>query len=191
MWCLGRDTHYVASSMTWLSGVWSLSGRTFYKIGDKSVGGNGGGDGDGQLFVWEMNHSRKYGKNWTSVDHGLFYLNAFFANDGWTPISGGNLNRLRSSFETNPLVSIAAGRPPADTAGLALGIQLFDHTEDHSLIPEIAWEQPDSVDVFGFGMRFLLKTGPRTYGEVLGVYNWSDDPRFRREGIFLSHNFLF
>ena len=51
MWCLGRDTHYVASSMTWLSGVWSLSGRTFYKIGDKSVGGNGGGNGDGQLFV--------------------------------------------------------------------------------------------------------------------------------------------
>ena len=61
MWCLGRDAHYVASSMTWLSGVWSLSGRTFYKIGDKSLGGNGGVDGDGQLFAWEMNHSRKYG----------------------------------------------------------------------------------------------------------------------------------
>jgi hypothetical protein len=69
--------------------------------------------------------------------------------------------------------------------------EILATTEDHSLIPEIAWERPDGVDVFGFGMRFLLKTGPQTYGEVLGVYNWSDDPRFRREGIFLSHNFLF
>ena len=121
----------------------------------------------------------------------MFYGNAFVATKGWTPIAIGNFNRLTSTFEVNPLVQIATGRRPDDVWGAALGVQLFRHHEDESLIPEIAFEALENVPVWGFGMRYLRKTGRRTYFEALGVINISDDPRFERRGIFLSESIVF
>ena len=35
-----------------------------------------------------------------------------------------------------------------------------------------------------------MKTGFRTFFEVLGIYDASEDGRFRREGAFVSYIFL-
>ncbi len=122
---------------------------------------------------------------------GVFFGNAFLATSGWNSIAGGNFNRLRTSFEIDPLVRIAAGRDVGNTWGAALGVQLFRHHEDESWIPEVAFEAPDNTPVFGLGLRYLRKTGVRSYLELLLSFNLSNDPRFDREGVFLSETIAF
>jgi hypothetical protein len=184
----GRESNYAALSVTKQLGQWSYGGRTLFKWGDET------GRGSGELFVVESAYTRYFSECFyatTGIEYGVFYANAFHATQGWNSIGGGNFNRLRSSFETNPLVSISIARAPDDNSGLALGVQLFRHDEDESFIPEIAFESPGGQGVFGMGFRYLRKTGPRSFFELLGVYNASDDPSLRREGVFAGQTIVF
>jgi len=180
-----RDSRYAALSATRFFGPLTLAARGLFKAGDP------GGVGDGQLFVLESNYTRAFHENRFDIRKGVFYCNAFHASSGWTPISGGNFNRLRSTFETNPLVRISAGVTTGDRWGVAMGVHLFRHHEDESFIPELAFEAPDGEPVWGLGMRYLRKLGARTYLESLATFGLSDDPRYDREGVFVSYNVLF
>lgn len=180
-----RDARYAAISGTKFFGPLTLAARGLFKAGDP------GGVGNGQLFALESNYTRYFQGNQFGVNKGVFYCNAFYTSAGWTPISGGNLNRLRASFETNPLIRISAGVSTGERWGAALGVQLFRHHEDESLIPEIAFEAPDGEPVWGLGLRYLRKLSPRTYLESLATFGISDDPRYDREGVFVSYHILF
>jgi hypothetical protein len=178
-----RDANYAAASVTQFFGPVTLTGRTLFKWNDDA------GRGDGQLYVVESNLTRSFPEcveHLTGVEYGVFYANVFKVTSGWNSISGGNFDRLRSAFEVDPLVSIARARNPDDTIGAALGVQLFRHHEEESIIPEVAYEAPDGTPIWGVGLRYLRKTGPRTYLEALGIRTWSGDKRLEREGMFLS-----
>lgn len=180
-----RDSHYAAFSGTKFLGPTSLTGRALFKWGDE------GGRGSGQLLTLEANRSWYFDHNHFGVEEGVFYCNAFYNSVGWNSISGGNLNRLRTAFETNPLVRITVGAPATQNIGVALGVQLFRHHQDESFVPEIAFESPDGAGVAGFGLRYLRKTGSRSWFEALATFTLSDDPRFDREGVFTSYNIAF
>ena len=183
-----RESNYVAISATKQFAALSLAGRSLFKWGDSS------GNGSGQLFVVESAYTRIFRHGFcqaTGIECGVFYLNAFHSTQGWNSISGGNFNRLRSTFEINPLISLSQAQSPQATTGVSLGVQLFRHHEDESIVPEIAFESPGGTAVWGIGLRYLRKTGPRSYLEVLGVYNDSSDPTLRREGVFLSETIVF
>jgi hypothetical protein len=180
----GRDSHYLALSRTAFYGPTSLALRALFKIGDE------GGIGSGQLFVLESNHTRYFTQEPWGVEYGVFYANAFVATSGWSSMGGGNFNRIRSAFEVNPLIRISAAPVLNDTAGVACGVQLFRHHEDESLVPELSLEFPGGAAVFGVGLRYLRKTGPRTFLEVLGILNESDDPLFDRAGVLVCHTFI-
>ena len=180
-----RDTHYAAFSATNLFGPTTVAVRGMIKHGDED------GRGNGQLIVVESNRTRLFEHNCCEIEKGVFYANAFYANDGWNPIANGNFNRLRSSFEVNPLVRISSAPPVDDVWGAAFGVQLFRHHEDESIIPEIAYEAPGGTPVVGFGLRYLRKTSSRTYVEALGIVTIADDPAYDREGVFLSHTIVF
>jgi hypothetical protein len=180
-----RDARYAAISGTKIFGPLSLAARGLFKWGDP------GGLGNGQLYVLESNYTRFFYHNLFGINKGVFYCNAFYADAGWSSISGGNLNRLRSTFETNPLIRIAAGVATNDRWGVSMGVQLFRHHADESLVPEIAYEEPSGVPVLGLGLRYLRKLGSRTYLESLATFGISDDPRYEREGIFVSYHVLF
>ena len=77
--------------------------------------------------------------------------------------------------------------PNEDLYGIAGGVHLFRHHEDESLIPEVAFERREGESVYGAGLRYLRKVSPRRYYQVLGLINFSSDPRFERRGLFLSH----
>ena len=184
----GLDSHYAAAGVTKFLGPLALAGRALFKWGDDA------GNGDGQLYVMESNWTRQFSGRfqcWTGIEEGVFYGNVFKATSGWTPISGGNFDRLRSAFEVNPLVSIARGLSTEDTIGGCLGVQLFRHHEDESFIPEIAYEAPDGTPVWGIGLNYLRKIGPRTYIQARSVRTWSDDEQFDREGVFVSTFVIF
>jgi len=180
-----RDSHFAAFSGTTFLGPTSLTGRAMFKFGDE------GGLGDGQLYTLESNRPQYLHQNVVGLEEAVYYCNAFYKSAGWTPISGGNLNRLRTAFETNPLIRISAGSLPVRNLGIALGVQLFRHHQDESFIPEIAFESPDGAAVTGFGLRYLRKTGSRSAFEVLATFTLSNDPRFDREGVFTSYNIEF
>ncbi|MCA9109253.1 MAG: hypothetical protein KDA52_04845, partial [Planctomycetaceae bacterium] len=153
------DTNYFALSGTQFFGPLSLAGRAMFKQGDE------GGAGDGQLYVMESNFTRTPSDWWeehTGVGLTVSYLNLFHATSGWQPIAGGNFNRLTNLFTLNPLLQIAAGRPPSDTSGAVFGVQLFRHHEDESLIPEIAIEDTQGDTVGGVSLRYQRKLTPRT-----------------------------
>lgn len=181
------DAHYGAASVTQFFGTLSLAGRVLSKWGDN------GGRGDGQLYVLESNYTRAFHESFydcTGIRYGVFYANLFKATKGWNSISGGNFDRLRATFEVDPLISISRGLVLNDTYGAALGVQLFRHNEDESIIPEVAWEEPGGTSVWGFSLRYFRKLNSRTFLEVLGVRTWSDDRIFEREGVFVSTTWI-
>jgi len=180
-----RDTHFLGISGTRFFGPLSVAGRALFKIGDE------GGTGDSQLFVLESNFVRAFHHNCTGVEKGVFFSNAFWAGDGWNSIGGANFNRLRTGFEVNPLIRLSATPDSRDTLGATVGVQLFRHREDESIIPEIAVEQPNGETVYGAGLRYLRKTGAQTYLEVLGVINRGPGATYDRNGIFASHTIVF
>ena len=179
-----RNAQFVAISRTQLYGPWVVAARAMAKFGDQ------GGTRDGQLFVLETNRTQYFNHHPFGLKYGVWYCNAFVATDGWNPISGGGFDRLRTSFEVNPLVSISAGNPVADNWGVSLGVQLFRNHEDESLVPEIAVQSPMDQTVFGCGLRYQRKTSSRSFLEVLGILNFSDDPRFERQGIFVGKTII-
>lgn len=180
-----RDRLYGGLSATKFYGPLTVTGRALGEWGDEA------GNGAGGLFVLESSLNREFASDPLGFEYALFYMNLFHVTEGWNSIAAGNFNRLRTAFETNPLVRIAArARNPRNT-GLALGVQLFRHNEDASLTPEFAIETPEDARVFGVGLRYQHKTGARSYFEALGVWNFSDDDRFDRRGIFLSETIVF
>ena len=180
-----RDSHFAAFSGTQFFGPTSVTGRALLKWGDEA------GRGSGQLFTLEANRAQYFHSNGAGIEDGVFYCNAFYKTAGWNSISGGNLNRLRTAFETNPLVRISAGSLPVRNLGIAAGVQVFRHNQDESFIPEVAFESPDGIGVMGFGLRYLRKTGSRSFFEAFVTFTLSDDPRFDREGVFTSYNIAF
>lgn len=184
----GRDADFFAFSGTQFFGPLSLAGRTMFKIGDEA------GRGDGQLYVLESNFTRKPSHEFedaTGIELAVAYLNVFKATSGWQSIAGGNFDRLRNLFTLNPLLQIAAGRPPVDTTGAALGVQLFRHNEDESIIPEVAIEEVDSDTVWGLGLRYQRQLTPRCYLDLRGLKTWSDYRPLVREGLFASTIIIF
>ncbi|MFG0335980.1 MAG: hypothetical protein ACF8TS_21690, partial [Maioricimonas sp. JB049] len=106
-----HDADYAALSVTKFIGTLTLAGRVMLKDGDAA------GTGDGQLYVLESNLTRlppEWLQHATGIELAVSYLNLFHATSGWTPISGGNFDRLRNLFSLNPLLQIAAGRPADD-----------------------------------------------------------------------------
>lgn len=178
------DAHYLALSRTQFYGPYTFTVRGMARL-------DGNTQTSGELLVLEANRRFVFDHKPLGIEHSVAFLNAFYVDRGWSPISGGNFNRLRTAFEVNPLVSIAAGQINRDRFGIALGAQLFRNHENESLTPEFAYEAPDGTSVFGFGMRYQRKTGKRTFLELLGVINFSADDRFDREGIFAAHTLLF
>jgi len=124
-------------------------------------------------------------------DKGVYYANAFAATKGWNSISGGNFDRLRTAFAVNPLVQVSASPDPDDTAGVAMGVQLFGDNDDYFLVPEVAFEMPQGDASFGFGLDFQIKTGKRSFFEAQGIITTSDNPDLRRDGVFLSETIVF
>jgi len=180
-----RDAHYLAISRTSWHGMLSVAGRAMFRFCSDGLSGGG------QLFVLESNYTRVFERKPLGIEKGVFYVNAFLANDGWRPIAAGGFNRLTTAFEVNPLTQIATGNTVGENWGAVLGVQLFRRHEDESLIPEIAFQSPEDEPVFGLGLRYLRKTGARSYFEVLGTLNFSNDPLYQRRGIFLSETIIF
>jgi hypothetical protein len=181
----GRNSHFAAISRTKLYGRHNVSARALVKWGDKL------GRGSGELFTLEANRVYHLARPVGDVRHFVLFANAFVASKGWTSLGGGNFNRIRTAFEVNPLVRIAAGAASGDTAGLAIGAQIFRRFDDESFVPEIAFELPGGEAVFGIGMRYLRKTSKRSFIDALGTANMSADPQYDRLGLFLSHVCLF
>lgn len=180
------DLHYIAMSRTALYGPWNLAVRGLYKFGSRQAGGNA------QLLVLESNRTVLLEQDVCGVHELVWYANAFGATSGWTSISGMNFDRLRASFEVNPLVQLSAARQfLPETWGVSGGVQMFRHHQDESLTPEIAFQSLGGTAVWAVGCRYLRKTGSRTFFEVLGVANFSDDHALDREGLFVAHTILF
>jgi len=183
-----RDTDWAALSVTQFFGTLTLAGRIMFKDGDSA------GSGDGQLYVLESNLTRlppDWLQQTTGIELAVSYLNLFHATSGWSPIAGGNFDRLRNLFALNPLLQIAAGRSLGDTYGLAAGVQLFRHHQDESIIPEVAIEQPDGETAWGIGLRYERKLTARTYLDIRGLKTWSDSLPLVREGVFVSTFIIF
>jgi hypothetical protein len=177
------DSRYAAASATQFFGPVTLAGRALFKGGDAS------GTGDGALFVAESNLTRLAPHEVscvTGIEHAVFYGNFFKATSGWSPISGANFNRLRSSFAVDPLIRIGQGVNPSDTIGASVGVQLFRDHEDESITPEVAWEQPQGDSVWGLGLRWQRKLGPQIFLDASGIMSWSDNRQLEREGVFVS-----
>ena len=180
------DAHYLAASGTKFFGPATATARAMVKIA-------GPAGSDGQLFVVEWNTHRTFDEGFlarSGVHHAVMYANVFYATDGWSPIAGANFNRLRSSFEVNPLVQIARGDRD-DTPGVAAGVQLFGDGDDMSLTPEVAWEAPGGQSVFGAGMRYQRRTSVRSFLELRSLINFSRRSQLERNGFFASHHWLF
>jgi len=181
------DVNYAAVGATKFLGPVSLAGRVMAKWGDRH------GTGDGYLFVIESNWTRAYDQGWLhrlGFEQGVYYANAFRATQGWEPIAGANFDRLRNAFAVDPLVSIARGATD-DTTGVSAGVQLFRDHQDASLTPEIAYEAPGGQSVWGFGLQFQRKTSQRSFFDIRGVINWSDNDALQRHGVFASETILF
>ena len=182
-----RTADYAAAGAVHYLGRSTVAARALFKWGDE------GGQGDGQLYVIESNRLTAYDSGFLAslgIKKSVAYANAFYATPGWNPISGGNFDRLRSTFTVDPLVSVARG-VLNDAVGVACGVQLFRHHEDESITPEVAWETPGGTSVIGTGIRYQRKTGARSFFELRALGAWSRDPTLERSGIFVSETILF
>ncbi|MEN1680925.1 MAG: hypothetical protein AAGJ46_15155 [Planctomycetota bacterium] len=180
------DAHYLAASATQFFGPATLTGRVLAKVA-------GAADRDGQLYVLEWATHRALDRGLLpelGCHHCVFYATGFYATPGWDPIASANFSRLRASFELNPLVQVARGDRD-ETPGVALGVQLFGPGENSSLTPELAYESPDGVSIFGAGLRWQRRTSVQSFVELRGLVNYSDHSPFDRDGVFASHHWVF
>lgn len=179
------QSHYAAVSGTRFFGPLSVATRSMYRFQEGDIG---------QLQVLETNLTRVPSRKVqavTGIEETVTYLNLFYADEDWAPISGGGFDRLRNSFSVDPLLQIAGGAPPAERYGVAVGTQLFRHHKDESWIPEFAYERQSSADVFGLGLRYQRKLSPRTFVEVRGLKNFSNRSALERDGLFSSLTVVF
>ncbi len=185
---LNDETYYAAGAWTEFIGQLSVTGRVLSKTGESRV------FDDALLYVLESNYHTplpEFFKESTRFDHAVIYSTAFHATEGWVPISGGNFDRLRSTFEVDPLISISRGRVNDDTTGIALGCQLFANNDDESLIPEIAYEEPGNDSMYGISLKYLYKLGPRTFLDCRTIQTWSNNSNLERTGAFVSTTIIF
>ena len=183
------STNYLALSGTKFFGPLSLAARTMYRFGGE---GNSGGDGHLQVIETAFTRATSHDVQClTGIELAVAYLNAFYASDNWVTIAGGNLDRLRNSFSVNPLVDLALGGNTVERYGAAIGVQLFRHHQDESLIPEFAYEEQSADAVLGVGLRYRRKLNARTFLELRGLKNWSDNAALRREGLFAATTIVF
>lgn len=101
------------------------------------------------------------------------------------------LEPLTKHVRGGPLSQNHARSNPSDTHGVSAGVQLFRDHQNESFIPEVAYEEPQGESVWGIGLRWQRKLGPRVYIDALGVMTWSDNEALDREGIFVSTFFVF
>ena len=182
------ETYYFAGAWTQFIGQLSLTGRVLAKTGESAV------FDDAVLYVLESNYHTPVPesiKHCTGFDHAVLYSTAFHATEGWVPISGGNFDRLRSTFEVDPLISISRGRVNDDTTGVAVGYQLFANEDDESLIPEVAYENPGNDEMYGVSLRYLYKLNPRTFLDCRTIQTWSSNSQLERKGAFVSTTVIF
>jgi len=183
------QTQYLAASATQFFGPVTLAGRTMYRFAGDS------GALDGNFHTIESNLMRIPGETvqmMTGVEQTVTYCNLFYASQNWTPIAGEGISRLRSAFSVDPLLQIAAANmPPSERYGVSLGSQLFRRHQDESIIPEFAYENRSSANVWGIGLRYRRKVCSRMYIELNGIRNWSQNPLFERKGVFLSSTVIF
>jgi hypothetical protein len=185
---LNDETYYLAGAWTEFIGQLSVTGRVLSKTGESRV------FDDALLYVLESNYHTPLPESFkecTGFDHAVIYSTAFHATEGWVSISGGNFDRLRSTFEVDPLISISRGRVNDDTTGIALGYQLFANNDDESLIPEIAYEEPGNDSMYGISLRYLYKLGPRTFLDCRTIQTWSNNSNLERKGAFVSTTIIF
>ena len=183
-----RDANYSAVSITRVFGRNTITGRMLGRWDE--VGGKQGG----QLYILESNYDHQFSGSPArelGVEHGLFYFNAFHVTKGWQPAPGSNFNRLRSSFEVDPLMVSAASIERREMTGVAAGIQLFRLDDNESFAPEVAVHAPSGSSMFALAVRYQRKTGCNSMFEVLGINSWSDDATLERSGLFLSHHSSF
>ncbi len=176
-------SNYFALSGTKFFGPLTLAARAMLKQADQQA------TGDGQLYVLESSFTRtpsKWIEHHTGIEQTVTYLNLFSANNGWTPISGGNFSRLSNAFTVNPLLNLSAQTVPVESHGAALGVQLFRDHQDESLIPEVAYEERSADSVLGLGVRYQRKLNARMFMELRGIKSWSDNQAYEREGVFAS-----
>jgi hypothetical protein len=183
------QAHYLAASATQFFGPVTLAGRTMYRIaGDP-------GAQSGNFHTIESNLMRVPGEtvqSMTGIEQTVTYANLFYASANWSPIAGEGISRLRSAFSVDPLLRIASGTmPPSERYGASLGCQLFRLNQDESIIPEFAYENRSSANVWGVGVRYRRKVSSRMFIEVNGIRNWSQNPLFERKGVFLSSTVIF
>jgi len=181
----GRDAQYAALSATRLCGPHTMAARGLFRWAPNASGGSG------ELYVLEYNRPWLHDRNLFGVEKSALYATAFHSTEGWQSISAGNFDRVRTAFAVDPLIPLTAARSPDDNVGMAVGMQFFRHQENESLLPELAYDAPGGDSVWGVGLRYQRKTGPRSFFEMQGVANWSDNVAFRREGVFLSETILF
>jgi hypothetical protein len=180
-----RNQDYYALSVTQLWGVWNFAGRVLLQMGDD------GRDGSGQLYVWEANWTRYFHTHILGFESLLWYATAFWATEGWQSISGGNFDRLRSTFAVNPLVRLTVDPTGVENRGIAMGTEFFAWHKDLAVIPEIAVEFPGDDEVVGFGMRVRRKMGKRSQLELRGISSISAADSLRRHGAFLEWSMFF
>ena len=175
---------YVGGSAVKLLGANTIAARCFSFWEDDGA--------SGRLVVLETNRTQIFEQHPMAFDYGVWFCNAFWASEGWAPIAGANLNRLRTVFETNPLARIAPfGAGAQERVGVAIGCQMFRDHENTSLVPELAVETLGGDAAYGLGLRVLHKTGRRSFMEVLGTAAFSDNAGLRREGVFAQHVLIF
>lgn len=181
----GLTSDYYAVSLTQLLGPWNVAGRVLGQVGDD------GRDGSGELYVLESNWTRYFTEEILGFESLLLYANAFWATEGWQPISGGNFDRLRNTFEVNPLIRLSLMPPGVENRGFALGTEFFALHKDLAVIPELAVEFPGNDEVVGFGARLRRKVGRRSQVELRGITSASGAANLRRHGAFLEWTSFF
>ncbi|PQO30452.1 hypothetical protein DTL21_24165 [Bremerella cremea] len=181
----GRNQHFYAIARTALYGQLTCTGRALFKFGDNA------GSGGGELYVLETNYTQVFPTHPLGIEMGVGYCNLFYATEGWNSAAGGGFNRLRAAFDVNPLVGISTGMTLGENYGVSLGMQFFRHHEDESIAPEFAFQSLNGDAIYGLGLRYQRKTGKRTFFEVLGLVNFSENAALRRDGVFISETILF
>ncbi len=183
-----RQAIYPAMSITRLMGPLTLAGRALGRFAEAGPHQTGG------LFVLESNWTRELSGTLAEAcrwETAVMYATAFYANEGWQSMAGGNFDRLRSAFNVNPLVALGRMPAPAERYGTSLGVQLFRDQEDASFIPEVAFEELDGTPRVGIGSTFLKQLGRRTFLDFRGIATWSNTTALRQQGVFSSVFFVF
>ena len=179
------NADYLALSVTQLLGPSNVAGRALLKFGDEAR------FGDGQLFVLEANRRRLLDRRPCGFDEAVLYATAFWATEGWTPVSGGTFDRLRSTFAIDPLTPLTVSMTGVRRRGVTLGAELFHSRRDLTFTPEIAADFPDDAAVLGLGATLRQRVGRRSQLSLRGLATFTDDDRFRRQGVFLEWTTFF